>query len=141
MFARATDATGLADYGDDTLPARVEIVIGAVRSAELDPDGEGAAAATIHQLLTSRLEFFEDRNRHPLAAEHIVTPLLATGEPRSGTTLLHALLVGDPANRALRFWEVMYPSPPPGPADVDDPRRARPTTTGARSSTASPPGW
>ena len=41
--------------------------------------------------------------------------MFATGEPRSGTTLLHALLAEDPDARALRFWEVMYPSPPPGP--------------------------
>ena len=52
-------------------------------------------------------------------------PVFATGEPRSGTTLLHALLSVDPNGRALRFWEVMYPSPPPGLAAPDDPRRAR----------------
>src|SRR5262249_20940681 len=47
------------------------------------------------------------------------------GEPRSGTTLLHALLAVDPNGRSLRFWEVMYPSPPPGMAKADDPRRAK----------------
>ena len=52
-------------------------------------------------------------------------PLFATGEPRSGTTLLHALLSVDPNARALRFWEVMYPSPPPGLTGPDDPRRAQ----------------
>ena len=51
--------------------------------------------------------------------------MFATGEPRSGTTLLHALMSVDPDARALRFWEVMYPSPPPGLAGPDDPRRAR----------------
>ena len=51
--------------------------------------------------------------------------MFATGEPRSGTTLMHALMSVDPDARALRFWEVMYPSPPPGVAGPDDPRRAR----------------
>ena len=51
--------------------------------------------------------------------------MFATGEPRSGTTLMHALMSVDPDARALRFWEVMYPSPPPGVAEHDDPRRAR----------------
>jgi len=125
LFERATEATGLSDHGDDTLAERVEIAVGAVRSAELDPAGEAAAAATIHQLLTSRLQFFEDRKRWPVTSEQIVQPLFATGEPRSGTTLLHALLSADPAGRALRFWEVMYPSPPPGPAGDVDPRRGR----------------
>jgi hypothetical protein len=58
------------------------------------------------------LQFFEDRRRYPIAAETIVRPVFATGEPRSGTTLLHALLSVHPNGRALRFWEVMYPSPP-----------------------------
>src|SRR3546814_19698937 len=30
----------------------------------------------------------------------------------------------DPDARALRFWEVMRPSPPPGISAEDDPRRA-----------------
>jgi hypothetical protein len=30
----------------------------------------------------------------------------------------------DPANRSPRFWEVMFPSPPPGVAAADDPRIA-----------------
>src|SRR3546814_20576316 len=44
--------------------------------------------------------------------------------PRSGTTLMHALMSVDPDARALRFWEVMRPSPPPGISAEDDPRRA-----------------
>jgi hypothetical protein len=51
--------------------------------------------------------------------------MFVTGEPRSGTTLMHALMSVDPDARALRFWEVMYPSPPPGLTGPDDPRRAR----------------
>lgn len=51
--------------------------------------------------------------------------MFVTGEPRSGTTLMHALMSVDPHARALRFWEVMYPSPPPGLARPDDERRAR----------------
>src|ERR1700739_3095646 len=51
--------------------------------------------------------------------------MFVTGEPRSGTTLMHALMSVDPHARALRFWEVMYPSPPPGLAGPDDERRER----------------
>jgi hypothetical protein len=76
-------------------------------------------------LLTSRLEFLEDRNRYPIADEVIAAPMFVTGEPRSGTTLMHALMSVDPDARALRFWEVMYPSPPPGLDDTNDARRAR----------------
>ncbi|VEG53097.1 sulfotransferase family protein [Mycolicibacterium aurum] len=125
LVADAQESTGLSDFGDDTLPARVALVVDRLNSAELDDTGSRAAARTIDGLLTSRLSFVADRGRLPLAAEQITAPLFATGEPRSGTTLLHALLAEDEGSRALRFWEVMYPSPPPGPADVDDPRRTQ----------------
>jgi Sulfotransferase family len=91
----------------------------------MDANGVGQAESVCHWLLTSRLEFIEDRYRYPIAAEVIDQPMFVTGEPRSGTTLMHALMAVDPDARALRFWEVMYPSPPPGAARPDDPRRAR----------------
>jgi hypothetical protein len=125
LIADAQESTGFTDFGDDTLPARVALVVDRLNSAGLADAGSEAAANTIHALLTSRLHFVADHARRPLAAERITAPLFATGEPRSGTTLLHALLAEDDDSRALRFWEVMYPSPPPGPAAVDDPRRAR----------------
>ncbi|MDG4664572.1 sulfotransferase [Mycobacterium sp. 236(2023)] len=125
LIADARESEGLSDFGDDTLPERVALVVDSVNSAELDEPGLQAAALTINGLLTSRLRFVADHARLPLADEKITSPLFATGEPRSGTTLLHALLAEDEGSRALRFWEVMYPSPPPGPAAIDDPRRAR----------------
>ncbi len=126
LLDRAREATGLADYGDDTLGDRLAIVLDAIEGSDLDAAGEAAAADTIQWMLTSRLEFFADRDRYPIDDEPIVRPVFATGEPRSGTTLLHALLSVDPRARALRFWEVMYPSPPPGLSDDgDDPRRAK----------------
>jgi hypothetical protein len=90
----------------------------------MDDDGLRQAADVCHWLLTSRLELFEDRNRYPVADEGIERPMFVTGEPRTGTTLMHALMSVDPTARALRFWEVMYPSPPPGVSSPGDPRRA-----------------
>jgi len=123
LFARAEQETGLSDYGDPSLPERVAIVIDAVHESSLGDDGDQAAARTIHWLLTSRLRFFADRAEYRLDGEVVVRPLFATGEPRSGTTLLHALLSVDPDARALRFWELMYPSPPPGVATDNGVRR------------------
>ena len=125
LIADAQESTGLADFGDDTLTARVALVVDRLNSAGLDETGSRAAAHTIDGLLTSRLHFVADHARLQLATERITAPLFATGEPRSGTTLLHALLAEDEDSRVLRFWEVMYPSPPPGPAVADDPRRAK----------------
>ena len=125
MLARAEAATGLSDYGDPTLPQRFGLAVELLNGVGLDASGRRQAADVCHWLLTSRLEFFEDRNRYPIAGEVIERPMFVTGEPRSGTTLMHALMSVDPTARALRFWEVMYPSPPPGLTGPDDPRRAK----------------
>ena len=125
LLADAQARTGLSDWGDDTLPGRFATAVTHLAAAGMDAEGQRAAAAVCSGLLTSRLEFFEDRQRHPIADEAIVAPLFVTGEPRTGTTLMHALMAVDPHARALRFWEVMYPSGPPGLAAVDDPRRER----------------
>jgi hypothetical protein len=123
LLAAAAAETGLADYGDPTLPERFAVAVGHLNSLGMDGTGVAAAAQACRWLLTSRLEFIEDRNRYPIVDEVIAAPMFVTGEPRSGTTLMHALMSVDPDARALRFWEVMYPSPPPGLAGPDDPRR------------------
>jgi hypothetical protein len=125
MLDRARDATGLFDWGDASLPQRFGLAVDQLNGAGMEADGRQQAAEVCHWLLTSRLEFFEDRRRHPIGDETIERPMFVTGEPRTGTTLMHALMSVDPDARALRFWEVMYPSPPPGVSGSDDPRRAR----------------
>ncbi len=125
LLASATAQTGLSDYGDPTLPQRFTVAVDHLNALGMDDAGVAAAAEVCRWLLTSRLEFLEDRNRFPIADEVVAAPMFVTGEPRSGTTLMHALMSVDPDARALRFWEVMYPSPPPGLADEDDARRAR----------------
>ena len=125
MLTGAQAETGLDDYGDATLPERFALAVDHLNGIGMDANGIERAENVCHWLLTSRLEFIEDRNRYPIAAEVIDRPMFVTGEPRSGTTLMHALMAVDPNARALRFWEVMYPSPPPGTTRPDDPRRAR----------------
>lgn len=125
MLTRAQFETGLNDYGDPTLTERFSLAVEHLNGINMDAEGRQRAADVCHWLLTSRLEFFEDRSRYPIGIEAIERPMLATGEPRSGTTLTHALMSVDPDARALRFWEVMYPSPPPGLTGPGDPRRAR----------------
>lgn len=125
LLARATEETGLADWADDSFPQRFGQAVAHINSIAMDRAGRQAAADNIHWLLTDRLRFFQDRKDFPLAAEVIDRPMFATGEPRSGTTLMHALMSVDPDARALRFWEVMHPSPPPGTVTGEDPRIAQ----------------
>ncbi|WP_428310587.1 sulfotransferase family protein [Hydrocarboniphaga sp.] len=127
LLAAAQNETGLADYGDDaSFRTRFGLAVDHINSIGMDEAGQRAAAAACHWLLVSRLQLVGDRERYPIADEQIVRPLFATGQPRSGTTLLHALMSVDPNARSLRFWETMYPSPPPGLSDGgDDQRRGR----------------
>jgi hypothetical protein len=124
LLQEAQSRTGLSDFGDPTLPERFRAAVTVMRSAGMDEVGQRVAADVCLDQLTQRLEFFGDRERYPIPQERIVRPIFATGEPRSGTTLLHVLLSLDPQARSLRFWELMHPSPPPGLAAPDDPRRA-----------------
>ncbi|MCJ2186899.1 sulfotransferase family protein [Novosphingobium beihaiensis] len=124
LLQHAMDETGLSDWADEGFPARFALAVQHINTIPMDAAGRKAAADNIHWLLTDRLRFFQDRKDHPLAAEVIDRPLFATGEPRSGTTLMHALMSVDPDARALRFWEVMHPSPPPGIVSGEDPRKA-----------------
>ena len=125
LLHAAQAETGLHDYGDPTLPERFAVAADHLNGLGMDSDATYEATQVCRWLLTSRLEFIEDRRRYPIGDEIVEAPMFVTGEPRSGTTLMHALMSVDPHARALRFWEVMYPSPPPGLAGGDDPRRER----------------
>lgn len=124
LLERAKVETGLTDWGDPTFEERFKLAVAHINSIPMDSTGRQAAADNIHWLLTDRLKFFNDRKIYPLDQEVIERPMFATGEPRSGTTLMHALMSVDPDARALRFWEVMHPSPPPGVVEGEDPRIA-----------------
>jgi hypothetical protein len=50
--------------------------------------------------------------RPEVAERRLEAPLVVTGLPRTGTTLLHNLLACDPDHRVLRFWEALHPVPP-----------------------------
>jgi hypothetical protein len=125
ILARAQKAKGLTDWGDPTFVDRFRNVIAHIKMVGMDEAGQRAAAENCHWMLTDRLGFYDDHKKYDLGKEQIVRPVFATGQPRSGTTLLHALLAVDPNGRALRFWEVMNPTPPSGLAGPDDPRRAK----------------
>ncbi|MFD1958051.1 hypothetical protein ACFSHP_00900 [Novosphingobium panipatense] len=141
LLQEAMAATGLSDWSDDGFVERFGLAVAHINSIPMDDNGRQAAARNIQWLLTDRLRFFQDRKDYPLADEVIERPMFASGEPRSGTTLMHALMSVDPDARALRFAEVMHPSPPPGAVEGDDPATRRPTRNGAKSTRRWPSGY
>jgi hypothetical protein len=63
-------------------------------------------------LLKTRLRLVDAWKRQPqdeVDSSPIAQPIFITGMPRSGSTFLHELLAADPALRAPRVWEVMFP--------------------------------
>jgi len=82
--------------------------------ARLNLLGRIVARESIIGHLVNRLRLEQDRRRYPeIAAEPVHRPIVITGLPRSGSTLLHGLLAQDPANRVPQMWEMLTPSPPP----------------------------
>jgi hypothetical protein len=106
---------GLDDFGDMSFLEPLRRLIDSLGAeARLNPMGRLAVRYDLTRLLVNRLKIEEDRKRNPgIADQEIRRPIIITGLPRTGTTLLHSLLSLDPANRVPLTWETLYPSPPP----------------------------
>jgi hypothetical protein len=82
------------------------------------------AGEMVHGLVTRARMSEALRARPDIAAARVPAPVVITGLPRSGTTLLHNLLARVPGHRAYRLWELRAPVFAPS-APVDQPRRER----------------
>ncbi len=105
----------------------LRVLVRALESeARLSLLGRVSVRSQILRLLENRARFEADRARNPeIARESITRPLFVVGLPRTGTTLLHALLAQDPDTRTPLAWEVRELSPPPERASSEsDPRIA-----------------
>jgi LPS sulfotransferase NodH len=111
--------TGLDDFGEPSIFPALSILVESLETeADLHPVGRFLARVHIRTLLEMRLRLVDAWKRSsPLDSQPIQRPIFITGMPRSGSTFLHELLAQDPANRAPRFWEVMFPLPAPEPGD------------------------
>jgi hypothetical protein len=117
LLDTAKKRTGLSDFGDDAfLTGLNKYVESLERDASLTTLGRLTARASIMAFLENRLAVMDYIKRHPgIAAEEIGRPLFIIGLPRTGTTILQAVLDQDPANRSLLSWEALAPCPPPAP--------------------------
>ena len=120
--------TGLSDFGPGDFRTGLHLVSESLEEeAGLNFIGRIVAKSYLSSNLENRLLAHEWRRTHPrVAEERITAPLVIVGLPRTGTTIMHALLDCDPANRSPLFWEVQFPDPPPEPGTWEtDPRIAR----------------
>jgi len=127
---RAEAQTGLHDWGNTGFDEGLaKVCQSACDEANLSDTHADALASNIVKTLAHRLRFYADRARYPeIAQQKISAPIIVTGLPRSGTTILHSLLAQDPAARSPLRWEIDELTPPPRAATYEtDPRIASAT--------------
>ena len=128
LVARAIKKAGSADFGgDDFREGLRRFLASANTEANLTLLGRLMVQSYVTDNLANRLRLVDWRKRHPdIEKEEIREPLFIIGLPRTGTTILHALLEQDPVNRSPLFWEVQFPVPPATPETwLDDARIAQ----------------
>jgi len=124
------DACSLTDLDDFGEVPFVEALDAMVDAMNHDPHVVDPVRVSVAGMLTGlvakRLRLVEDRKRYPAIAEETVTaPIFIVGQPRSGSTHLHALLGCVDGVRAPANWEMSSPTPPPDQATYrSDPRIA-----------------
>lgn len=104
--------TRLEDFGDPNPEPALSLLVHSLESeAQLHPVGRLLMRIHLRDLLETRLRLNAawQSIRDPLENSPIQRPVFIVGMPRSGSTFLHELLGEDPATRAPRVWEVMFP--------------------------------
>jgi hypothetical protein len=113
LCAKARRTTGLEDFGAPPIEQALSVLVDSLeREATLHRVGRFLMRMHLLDLLKTRLRLVDAWKRQPrddLASSPIARPIFITGAPRSGSTFLHELLAADPALRAPRVWEVMFP--------------------------------
>jgi hypothetical protein len=106
---------GLCDFGDfdgDWRARFLALIEQIEATAKLHALGRLMTRQEILRGLRTRLFMARARSEAPaIAAEKIEAPLVITGPPRSGTSILFELLALDPNARAPLAWEVLHPLP------------------------------
>ncbi|MBT8453072.1 MAG: sulfotransferase, partial [Deltaproteobacteria bacterium] len=117
IVRKATKKAGSADFADgDVREGLTRFLESADREGELTLLGRVMVQSYATGNLVNRLRVVEWRKKHlDVEKEEIVRPLFIVGLPRTGTTILHAVLEQDPANRSPLSWEVQHPVPPSTP--------------------------
>jgi hypothetical protein len=107
-------STGLENFGDATFLEGLEALTTSLRDeAQLSQAGRIVAFFNLANLLSVRLRLIDYRaQRTEIVQQQIERPLIITGLPRTGTTILHELIAQDPAFRSPATWEVTRPVPP-----------------------------
>ncbi len=128
LMATARRNTGFNDFGSDEWREGFQVFLKALNEeAELHLLGRLMSRSDILRWLEARLGIEAAYAQHPEIDDEIIdSPVVVTGLPRSGTSILFELLAQDDQFGSPRNWEIMFPYPPPAAASYEtDPRIAR----------------
>jgi len=112
---------GMADFGRDDFLEPLDVLLPALEhEAALTVIGRWMTRRFLLRFLEVRLQLVAYVRDDPgVVDEEIAAPLFVTGAPRTGTTILHALLAQDAWSRVPEGWELLRPVPPPSPDPVE----------------------
>ena len=115
LMARASETTGLDDFGDEWFIEPFDRLLEALHGeARLNAAGEWAASAQFDKVLKDRLWAQMWFARHPeILTRPMPHPVIVVGPMRSGTTRMHRLLAADHRFSHLRSFETISPVPRP----------------------------
>jgi len=93
----------------------LEVLIQSInQEARLNSFGRLAAKGLFERTVIGRLKVERHVADHPGIEKTVIRkPIFIIGMPRTGTTILHALLNQDPGNRSPLAWECLIPYPVP----------------------------
>lgn len=115
LHALVSEELGTTDFGsEDYLPGLQALL----QSMDYDPvfheQGRRLAWGQVVSVLKSRAQAVKSMSENPgFDALPILSPVVITGIPRSGSTALHRLLAVDPRFQGLQTWLIDSPMPRP----------------------------
>lgn len=128
LMATARRNTGFDDFGSGEWLEGFHVFLKALEEeAGLHLLGRLMTRSDILRWLEARLGIEAAYAQHPeIDEEEIEQPVVVTGLPRAGTSILFELLAQDSQFGSPRNWEMMFPYPPPETASYhNDPRIER----------------
>lgn len=128
LMATACQNTGFDDFGSDEWLEGFHVFLKALdEEADLHLLGRLMTRSDILRWLEARLGIEAAYAQNPEIEDEVIdSPVIVTGLPRSGTSILFELLAQDSQFGSPRNWEIMFPYPPPETASYNsDPRIER----------------
>ena len=121
LMRKAVEQTGSFDFGDVSGADALQLLVTSCAERDaLDDAGWRVLSSSALRHLRNRLIVQAFLRAHPdVGKASLGRPIVVTGMPRTGTTVLHELLALDTAQRPLRLWEALLPVPAARAAERD----------------------